>query len=146
MTRALIVLGLVALNSGALAHSGATGVVKERMDAMKEMKDATKALAAMAKGEAPFTAPEAVRQAERVAALSAEIPELFPDGSATGKSEALPEIWSRWSDFTSGAEAAAAKARAVAQAAGEGRGAFAGAVAAMAGTCKDCHDTFKRED
>ena len=55
---------LVASSVGlaALAHSGATGVMKERMDAMGEMGDEMKRLAPMMRGQTAYD-PDVVRSA-----------------------------------------------------------------------------------
>ncbi|WP_421880422.1 c-type cytochrome [Pacificispira sp.] len=85
----------------AFAHSGATGVVKERMDAMMSMGKSMKAVAAMMRGEVAYDA-DAVREA---AALIKQhsgdaMTELFPEGSTGHPSEAKPEIWSKWDEFS----------------------------------------------
>jgi len=79
---------------GAWAHSGATGVVKERMEAMKSMGAAVKALKPMMSGEAAYDV-EAVRKAAReIAAQSGDnMTALFPDGSDDAPSEVLPTVW-----------------------------------------------------
>jgi Na+(H+)/acetate symporter ActP len=47
MTVAAVIAGLALCGASALAHKGATGVIKERMDAMEVMAAEMKALAAM---------------------------------------------------------------------------------------------------
>ncbi|EPX82134.1 c-type cytochrome [Salipiger mucosus] len=86
-----LVAGTVA---GAWAHSGAEGVVKDRMDAMKAMQDAVKTITPMMSGQADYDAA-AVREAADVieARAGKELTELFPEGSIEGPSEALPAIW-----------------------------------------------------
>lgn len=84
----------------ALAHSGATGVVKQRMDLMARVGDATKGLSAMFKGTVPYD-PEAVRQAANVLEKHSgdALTRLFPQDSIMSPSEALPTIWRDWEEF-----------------------------------------------
>jgi cytochrome c556 len=42
--------------------------------------------------------------AEAIALHAQRIPLLFPEGSATAKSKAKPEIWQRWSEFQAAAK------------------------------------------
>ncbi len=80
---------------GAWAHSGATGVVKERMEAMKSMGEAVKTLKPMMSGEAAYDADAVRKAARQIAAQSGhEMTALFPEGSDDAPSEVLPTVWS----------------------------------------------------
>ena len=78
----LAVVLLVVSASTIAAHSGATGVVKERMMLMKQMAKDTKAVAKMAFGKTAYDAA-AVRQhaGEIEKRAGAAMTELFPAGS-----------------------------------------------------------------
>ncbi|MXU64527.1 cytochrome c [Oceanomicrobium pacificus] len=90
----LLALGLCLSAGLASAHQGASGIVKERMDAMKAMGAAMKAMAPMAQGNAPVQ-PRAV--AELAALLrengGAALVAQFPEGSIDHPSEARETIW-----------------------------------------------------
>ena len=90
----------------ALAHEGATGVVKERMDLMETQKDAIKLIGDMAKGNTPFDAAKAAEAARDISLTAKKIPELFPEGSGgeKNKSDALPAVWEKWDRFTANAD------------------------------------------
>lgn len=125
MTIRKLVLGgaiTAALAMGAWAHSGATGVVKERMDAMKSMGKAVKAIKPMMTGEAAYDA-DAVRKAARTIAAQAgdEMTALFPEGSDEAPSEVLPTVWSDQERFEDLAEALQKAALGLEKAAGNGR-------------------------
>jgi|SRR6056297_1420574 len=96
MTYKTMIAGLcvAGLTAGAWAHSGAMGVVKERMDAMKAMGEAVKRIKPMMSGEAEYDAG-VVRAAARVIAKESgtAMTAKFPEGSGGGVSEALPEVW-----------------------------------------------------
>ncbi len=83
----------------ALAHSGATGVVKERMVGMKAMSDATKALGAMKADAIPFSVETMHLAADEIARHGAAAQDLFPEGSLKKPSEALPVLWDEKAEF-----------------------------------------------
>ena len=84
----------------AFAHGGATGTVKERMDAMLVMGKAVKAVAPMMQGETPYDA-ETVRDAARLFQRHAgeSMTKLFPEGTGGMPSEAKDEVWTEWDRF-----------------------------------------------
>ena len=145
MTRYGIFLGaLTALGGAALAHSGATGIVKERMDGMKAMSDATKAIGAVKTGVLPYSADLMRRAAEELRRHAEAAHVLFPEGSATGKSEALPSIWAERQGFDqllNDLIAAATRLEAVA----EDEAAALITADQVAATCKDCHAKYREK-
>ena len=125
-----------------LAHTGATGIVKERMDVMKDVGAAMKELGAMVKGEASFDAATVTRRAGDLKAHAASMPALFPEGSIHGPSEALPSIWEDFAGFSriaSDLESAADALSSVTDAA-----ALPAALGAAGKTCKACHSDFRK--
>jgi len=113
---------LAGLSAAAFAHSGATGVVKERMDAMKSMGDAVKRIKPMMSGEAAYD-EAAVREAAQAIADEAgtAMTKKFPEGSTDHPSEVLPRTWDEWDRFTGLAQQLEVAANGLAQAAGNGR-------------------------
>ena len=97
---------LAATGLAALAHSGATGVMKVRMDAMGEMGDEMKLLAPMMRGQTDYD-PDVVRSAAdtMIGHAGTQMTELFPEGSNEKPSEALDAIWEEWEEFAALAEA-----------------------------------------
>ena len=91
MLRLTLVIILGATVAG--AQSDATGVVKERMQGMKAMSDATKALGALRAGAIPFNVETMRLAAMEIARHAKEGRELFPKGSLKSPSEALPLLW-----------------------------------------------------
>ncbi|WP_274629710.1 c-type cytochrome [Arvimicrobium flavum] len=119
--------------------------IEDREALMKANGKAIGTLAAMAKGEKPFDAAVAK---DALATLEADtqkfdIAALFPEGSATGKSEASPKIWENMADFTAKADAWK-KAVADAVAANPQDVAALGAqVGAIGKTCGACHEVYR---
>ncbi|MCE8545706.1 cytochrome c [Ruegeria pomeroyi] len=130
--------------SAALAHSGVSNpAVKARMHAMMQIADNTKILGAMAKGESPFDADEARAAAAAIAAHAASVPTLFMAEEHDPKSEALPAIWQDFDTFGQRSEALTLAA-AEAAAAIETEADLKPALARIGGTCKSCHQDFRK--
>ena len=127
-----------------MLHSGATGIVKERMDAMKAIGKAMKTLGAMAKGEAAFDAPKVQAASKIISGHADALDRLFPDTKASRKShvtEAAPAIWADKPAFL-------ALAREMAQAADGlekvgASGDLGASMKALGATCKGCHEKFR---
>jgi len=146
---------LGALFSGSiLAHEGATGIVRERMDAMSEMSDATKAVAAMLKGEVEFDAAAIAEHASALVEHGEKIVDQFPvtEHSRTGsKTEALAKVWDSPGEFEEIATDLTRDARDLKDAAVLSRGDQSADIKAIkivfsrvAKTCKACHKDFRK--
>lgn len=129
----------------ALAHEGASGIVKERMDMMKSMADAMKGLAPMMKGEAAFDGARVRQLASEIDAGAATIKTSFPEGSMGHPSEATARIWSEPAGFEASAQELRDYAAALQGSADEGRDAARAIFNKMAGTCKDCHQDYREK-
>ena len=140
-----IALALVAsITAGvALAHGGATGIVKERMDGMAAMQKAVKAVTPIMRGQAEYDANAVRSFAAAVEIHSGEaMTKLFTEGTGGKPSEAKDEVWSDWEGFedlamdleTLGeALATAADNGLAAQASGESSGSMMGTGTMMGG-------------
>lgn len=127
--------------AAALAHSGATGVVKERMDGMKEMSYAAKAIGAVKAGAIPFSFETLNAAGREIARHGAAARGQFPEGSLVKPSEALPAIWSDRETFdrlltqmTVAAERLSVTAN---------RDEAASLSTQIGDLCTDCHATFR---
>ena len=128
----------------ALAHSGVQNpTVKTRMDAMSVIGKNTKVLGTMAKGEVAFDAPTAQAAAAAIASHAAQIADVFRDPATDPKSEALPAIWQSYDDFSAKADELERAASDAAQGLAT-PGDLAPALAAIGGTCKSCHQTYRK--
>lgn len=83
----------------AMAHEGATGVVKQRMEFMKSLGQAMKGFGDMLKGKTAYEPALAAEYASTIGAHSQRLLDQFPEGSNQPPSEALPEIWQDWPEF-----------------------------------------------
>lgn len=86
--------------AAALAHSGADGIVGERMSGMLAMSEQIKTLNPMLSGERDLDPSAALTAARTIGQYAGEtMTVLFPEGSIEGPSEARPEIWEDWPRF-----------------------------------------------
>jgi cytochrome c556 len=164
--RLIPILGGIAVSGGiataVLAHSGAAGVVKQRMDAMEAIATATKALAGISARKTAYD-PQTIRSHAMTLQMHSgqSLTRLFPKDSISGPSEASPEIWANWQDFSASAARLEKLATGLGLAADNGfatvrrsigRGATVEQIgarkvntvfAAIADTCKSCHARFR---
>ena len=97
----LIILVSLTISSVAFAHSGVKDKnVKERMMLMKEMAGNTKIIGQMLKGKTSFDTIQVKLALERLSALSLETPKVFTINATDPKSEAMPNIWDEFDEFT----------------------------------------------
>jgi cytochrome c556 len=126
-----------------VAHQGATGIVKQRMDAFKTSQKQLKSIVAAAKVE-DFDTTE--KLAKSLAEWGKKMPEYFPAGSQVPPSEAAPAIWSDFSGFSRAAEiyTQSAEQLITASTAGDREAVFA-AIRQVGQSCKSCHATYRAD-
>ena len=133
----------ISLSAGAMAHSGATGVIKERMDFFTRSKDNMKVINMHLRG-GDYRA--IVPLAEDIRDWASKMPDYFPQGSDGKPSEAAPEIWMDFNGFTEAAKDHYEAADTLVSAAKyENAGDIAKAFKATAKTCKSCHKSYRRK-
>ena len=143
ITAAVIAAGIA---SGiAIAHEGATGMVMQRMEAMKEISEGMKAIGAMVKGEKEFDGVAVESAARMIAEHGKHMPHMFPEGTLDKPTEALPVIWTRWDDFTGLAKRMETASLALAEAARTASSAqdIVPPLSEVGKTCKACHQDFR---
>jgi len=103
-------------------------------------------LGAMARGRAPFDAKVAAENADLVATLSKLPWAAFGEGTDKGETRAKPEIWKDAAKFKEAEDKFIAEAAKLQAAAKTGNlDALKTAFAATGGTCKACHDNFRKD-
>lgn len=147
-TYAIVVAFAAATTVSALAHEGATGVVKERMLMMKDISSQMKTLGLMIKGDVQFEAKTASSAARNIANHGQEMLILFPEGSVHEPSKALEAIWQEWAqferlvdDFNTKASELSASSK-TASAPSE----IAPQFKALTQTCSTCHQDFRKPE
>jgi cytochrome c556 len=140
-------LTLISITSVAIAHKGATGVVKVRMDAMKDISTQMKLMKKMIRGKQPYDAVRFKNAAETIEKHGLNIPKQFPKGSAHKPSRAKIGIWQDWekfSDLTRNLTVNAKTLAEMAEATSTPKS-LRRTFGKLAKTCKACHKTFRQK-
>ncbi|HET7843788.1 MAG TPA: cytochrome c [Xanthomonadales bacterium] len=104
-------------------------------------------MAEMTRGKRTWDTSEFARRASRVAWLAQQLEEGYPSGSDHGAiTDAKPEVWTNWTDFSSKLADLRRASKALAETATHGdRAAMEAGFAKLGGTCKACHDEYKAD-
>jgi len=149
MTRLLIaaVLGLATALPASAQFQKPEDAIKYRQSVMFLMNTHVGRLNAMAQGRVAFDAKAAAGDAAVVSTLSMLPFAGYPAGSDKGApNRARPEIWSDAANFKASGEKTQAEVVKLDAAAKSGNlDALKGAVGAVGGACKACHDDFRAE-
>ena len=128
----------------ALAHEDVeNSTVKARMMAMTTLVKNMRTLGGMAKGTIVFDQEQAKAALADMESTAKTVPGLFKIDEMHPKSEALPVIWTNFSDFT-------AKSKALEDAAAQALASFSSkddlvpSMRALGSTCKSCHFTYRK--
>ena len=145
VSTATVLLFFAAAVTTAWAHKGAMGVVKDRMTAMKGMADGMKPLSRMVTGKEAYSSARTKEIATTIKQHAAQIEELFPEGSISGPSEALPTIWQNWDEFLGSAKKLEQLAADLEAAADQGKKAALPIFAQMGKQCSGCHEDYRKK-
>jgi cytochrome c556 len=130
------------IDSAALGHEGATGIVKQRMDEMEQIGRAVKRINERLKSKRGLA--EIAKDAGEIHTAAGRVPTLFPAGSRDGHSDARAAVWERWPEFVAAARSLGAEAEKLAAAAQSGQEpAITAQFRSMTRTCSGCHDVFR---
>ena len=141
----LLVAVAVVLMPAVASAAGAADSIKIRQALMASFGANMGALGAIAKGEAPHS-ELAVWQAGAIAKTAGILLPVFPEGSGTGETAALPAIWQDWAKFEQAVAAIQNAAPKLIEAAKSGdAGQIGAALGAVGKTCGGCHDAFRKK-
>jgi cytochrome c556 len=145
MKIALLTLAAL-LSAGTIAAASAdtpmtaSAAVAARQAAMKQDGRALR-------GSTKFTSDAAVKALTIVEANYTKLPGLFPQGSATDKSSALPIIWTQFDQFSAiFKKGAAAATDGIAAAKAGDMAKYVADIKIIGGTCDECHQTYRAKD
>jgi len=143
----VIVVALIAIP--AFAHQGATGIVKERMQAMVDMKDAVAVIGNMLRGKTDYDQQAAGAAAGQLIRHGTLIREQFPDTPESRQkvSEATDLVWVEKARFDGLAEEFVALAEALEAAIALDDAEAIRVVFGKTGkSCSACHEDFREKD
>lgn len=135
---------LFALNP-ALAHDGATGIIKERMKVMKFIGQNTKMIAPFAMGALDMNYKSVETSAQQISMAAESALAKFPKGSTSEESEAKPNIWENWAEFEGLLKKLSADAAQLQEMAKNEEFDLQEQFEKMAGNCKTCHTKFRQK-
>jgi cytochrome c556 len=144
---------VTAMGAAAFAADEPANIVKYRKAFMGANGAHITMIAAVVKGEVSFgdVATNAQALAEQGKLLTANLEQLFPEGTAKGetgeKSAALPPIWEKWGEFEQAAQKFEEESAKFAEvAAGGDQTAIAQQLGSLGKNgCGNCHETFREK-
>ena len=145
---AIVVLALAGIASAsAIAQMKPEEAIKLRQSAMKLIGYNFGSIGAMVNDKKPYNKDEAIRNANRIDALSNHPFEFFGPGTEKGAdTKARAEIWKDGAKFTASAEKLQVESAKLAQVARTGdQAALKTQFGATAQSCKACHDDFREK-
>ena len=146
--RRMISLVPVSLLLAAQVAAAATpdDAVKYRQAVMNTMAGHVTAISLITAGKVDHQ-DYLLSHAEALAAAGDQVGKLFPAGSGTAKSDALPLIWDEGDRFQKAADAAKTATAALRDAVKSGdKAAIGRSLKPVFESCKGCHDSFREED
>lgn len=143
---ALLTLALLAFAGTSTAATAPADAIKYRKAVMSAMAAHTSAFSLINFGRVEHQ-DHLIAHVDALAALGTQLKVLFPAGTGTGDTDALPLIWQEQEKFgqqLKASEKSTADLRA-AVAAGD-KAATMKAFKAVGESCKGCHDRYRKED
>lgn len=139
----MTLLALLIFSSQA-AFSDAKSEIKYRQGVMAVVGGHMKSMGTILKGQVHME--DLQFHAKALVNVSSIVPNIFPEGSGDGKTEALPAIWEDKAEFKSALDKFVSAAEGMAKASESGDMMVIGpAIKELGGSCKGCHDDFKEE-
>ncbi|MEL6617480.1 MAG: cytochrome c [Pseudomonadota bacterium] len=148
MKKPLLLLTALAVSaSGAAIAQDLEGAINARKGQFRIMAYNLGVLGGMAKGEIDYDQATAQAAADNLVAVSSLNQMVhWPAGTdnvARQDTRALPKIWDNLDDVVAKWNAFGTAATGMQAAAGDGAQAIGGAIGAVGGTCKACHDAYR---
>ena len=127
-----------------VAHKGATGFVKKRMNRMEAIGAEMKQIGAMVRGKKRFDGSKIAAASERIAQHGRKLNRLFPKGSLKKPTQASPKVWKDWRGFTRDMNTMVRSATVLAEAGRAGnKNRARAAYIALGKSCIACHRTYR---
>jgi len=125
-----------------MSYGDTKGEIKYRKSVMEAVGGHMGAMAAILRNQ--VHSDELAFHADAMAKLSKLVPNIFPEGSGEGKTEAKAEIWQDPEAFKAAMDKFVTAANGMSEVAASGDMKRIGpAIKALGGSCKGCHDDFQ---
>lgn len=136
-----LVSAALASVSSVVGHEGASGVVRERMEAMESMGKSITAITQRLKQKRDLDAIKA--HAKSIQEGAAKMPFLFPKGTGGHPSEATDQVWQKWADFEAKARALGTESGKLAEVDTRDMRALREQALRVSNVCGDCHELYR---
>jgi cytochrome c556 len=133
-----------AMAGAALAHEGATGVVKQRMDEMTRMNNHLKVILRSLRAKKNLDRIPA--EAAAIHAIAGHVGALFPSGSGGHPSAAKDLVWQQWPDFEAKAKALVDASDDLARTDAADSKTLRARAGNLADACDNCHKDYRMTD
>lgn len=146
--RRTITLGTAALLFAGFSAGAGTpdDAVKYRQAVMNTMSGHVSAISLIFSGKVEHQ-EYLLSHAEALATAGEQVGKIFPAGSGTAKSDALPLVWEEADKFQKAADAAKTATAALRDAVKSGdKAAIGKSLKPVFESCKGCHDRYRKED
>jgi cytochrome c556 len=144
LSRSLVSAAVAAVLLTAGAATADEGMITYRQSVMRANAAHLTAVVTIIKGQVPLT-DDLKGHTHALAELATIAGHVFPEGSGTGETRALPAIWEKPEDFKKAYTAYQTAAANLAKTAETDPKAVPAAVGELGKTCKACHDDFQKE-
>jgi adenylosuccinate lyase len=145
MRRLAVLSCIVFLASATTQAATPEDAIKYRQAVMSTLAGHVGALTMIFQGKVEHQ-EQLLTHAEALAAGTGHVGQMFPVGSGTGKTEALPLIWEDAGGFQKAAEAGKSAAAALRDAVKSGdKAAIGRSLKPVFDSCKGCHDRYRKE-
>lgn len=137
------------LSSGVTSETDIAATMHDRHENFEKIGESFKTIRDQLRASSPEMG-KVDDAAKTIAALAAELPTWFPEGTGPEsgiETEAKAEIWQQPVEFKSAAEKLQAESKKFAEltASGDAK-AVMGGLRGLGGACKNCHDQFRVDD
>ncbi|WP_421702716.1 c-type cytochrome [Aliiroseovarius sp.] len=147
MRFAILAATILAIPTTSLAADMVEDTIAARQGYYKLLGANMGVLAGMAKGEIDYDSSSAQTAADNMVTLTSyNLGHLYVPGTSADDSDKTRALAKIWEDFPGVQEKGAAyvkAAMAMQEVAGAGKGEMAGALGALGGSCKGCHDAYR---
>jgi cytochrome c556 len=141
IVRTVLVVAVLAVGVTAVVAQG--DPIAARRAAMKAVGEQNRVATDMIEGKRPFSADDAKKVLATFNDSASKLPNLFPDTSKTGDTNALPVIWENKADFNAKAAKFATEAK-TAEGKVNNLDAFKAEMAEVRKNCGGCHQTYRK--
>ena len=146
MRRIILSTAVLCLVHGMAGADTPEDAIRYRQAVMTAMSGHVSAISLISSGKSEHQ-EYLLSHAEALAATADQVRKVFPAGSGTGKTKALPLIWQEPEKFQKGAEMVGAATARLRDAVKSGdKAAIGSALKPVFDSCKGCHDRYRQEE